>query len=68
MILILCAIKSEMKPFLKALEITRKEKCGSYVVRHGTINGTPVMVVHCGVGLERASAATQTMISKLGSA
>jgi len=54
-----------MKPFLKALENTQKEKCGSYIVRHGTINGTPVMVVRCGVGLERASAATQTLISKL---
>jgi len=54
-----------MKPFLKALENTRKEKCESFVVHHGTINGTPVMVVRCGVGLERASAATQTLISKL---
>jgi len=65
MILILCAIEFEMKPFLKALENTRKEKCESLVVHYGTINGTPVMVVRCGVGLERAAAATQTLISIL---
>jgi adenosylhomocysteine nucleosidase len=62
-ILIICAIKPEAKPFLNALVITRKEKCESFIVHHGTINGTTVMVVRCGVGLERAAKATQTMIS-----
>jgi len=65
MILIICAIKPEAKPFLKVLENTRKEKCGSIVVHHGTINGVAVMVVCCGVGLKRAAGVTQTLIRKL---
>jgi len=62
MTLIICAIKSEAKPFLDALEKKTEEKCASLNVHHGTINGATVMIVCCGVGLEKAAAATQMLI------
>jgi len=62
MTLIICAIKNEAKPFLTALENVKKEKCASLKVYIGTINGIDVMVARCGVGLERAAAATQALI------
>jgi len=63
MTLIICAIKNEAKPFLAALESVRKEKCTSLKVYHGTINGVKVSVVRCGVGLQKAAAATQALIN-----
>jgi len=62
MTLIVCAIKSEVKPFLKALENTRIEKCKSQKVYQGTIRSKSVLVVRCGVGLKKAAAATKLMI------
>jgi len=63
MILIVCAIKREIEPFLKALKNASIEKCGALKVHHGTINGVKVTVVRCGVGLEKAAASTQTLIN-----
>jgi len=65
MTLIICAIKNEAKPFLTALENVKEEKCASLKLHHGTINGTKVTVVRCGVGLKKAAAATQTLIDSL---
>jgi len=62
MTLIICAIKPEIKPFLKALRNFRIEKNKSQKVYYGTINNKKVLVVRCGVGLKKAAAVTQLMI------
>jgi len=62
MTLIICAIRPEVKPFLSALENTKVEKCGSLKVNCGVIQGESVLVVCCGVGFKKASAATQKII------
>ena len=63
MILIICAIKREEKPFHEALENVKIEKCGALNVHHGTISGVKATVVRCGVGLEKVAASTQTLIN-----
>ena len=62
MTLIICAIKPEIKPFLKALDNLRVEKHTSLKVYCGTIKSKNVLVVRCGVGLKKAAAVTQLMI------
>jgi len=62
MTLIICAIKPEIKPFLKALKDIRIEKHTSQKIYCGTINNKNVLVTRCGVGLKKAAAVTQLII------
>jgi len=64
MTLIICAIRPEVKPFLKALENPKNEKCDSVKVYIGTIHNKQVLVVRCGVGLKKAATVTRSIISK----
>ena len=65
MILILCAIKLEAKPFLNALENKTTEQYGKMKVYHGAIDGAQVMVACCGVGMKRAASGVQALINAL---
>ena len=62
MILILCAMKLEAKPFLKALERPELKKSASYRVYYGEIAGTKVLLAICGVGVDRAAAAVESLL------
>ena len=62
MTLIMCAIRNEIKPFLKVIKNGRVEKCGNKKVYIGTINDEPVLLVCCGVGLKKAAFVTQLML------
>ena len=52
----------EAKPFLKALDNKKAEKCGKLPVYRGKISGANVMVGICGVGMVRAAANIQLLI------
>lgn len=64
MILIICALKLEAKPFLNALQHRRVEKCDSLIVYHGEISGVNVIVTVCGVGVLKSANAVQSVIGK----
>ena len=66
MILIVCAMKLEAKPFLKALDNKRIKKHGELRVYYGSITGLDVMVACCGVGMRRAAANIQSLIDSVG--
>ena len=62
MTLILCAMKLEAKPFLKALERLKPEKSASYKAYYGEIAGIKVVVAVCGVGISRTAAAVDALL------
>ena len=62
MIMIICAIRQEAKPFLKNLENRRFENHSNKKVYHGTIDGISVMLCICGVGMKKAAITAQKLI------
>ena len=62
MTLIICAIRAEVKPFLKVLENGRVEKYAAGIAYIGTVKDAPVIIVRCGVGLKRAVTVTQLIL------
>ena len=66
MVMIVCAMKLEAKPFLRALDNKRIKKHGELRVYHGRIAGVDVMVACCGVGMRRAAANIQSLIDSVG--
>jgi len=64
MILIICALKLEAKPFLNALEHKKVEKCNALKVNKGEILGSRVIVVKSGVGALKAAYVTRSLIEK----
>ncbi|MDR2957288.1 MAG: 5'-methylthioadenosine/S-adenosylhomocysteine nucleosidase [Coriobacteriales bacterium] len=65
MIVILCAMKLEAKPFMKALANKKPVEPFGRRVYQGTIAGTEVVVARCGVGIQKAIAFTQTLLANL---
>jgi len=65
MVLIVCAMKLEAKPFLKALDNKRTEKHAKLRAYHGSIAGCDVMVACCGVGIVRSALYTQLLIDSV---
>jgi len=55
-------MKLEAKPFLKALESSELKKSASYKVYYGEIAGIKVLVAICGVGMDRAAAAVESLL------
>ena len=64
MILIICALKLEAKPFLDALEHRKVEKTGDLKVYHGEICDSSVIIGRCGVGALKAADTTRSLIDK----
>ena len=62
MTLIICALKAEAKPFIKAIKKSKTTRNGKLKTYHGTIDNFEVVIACCGVGLETAAASTQTLI------
>ena len=60
--LILCAMKLEAKPFLKALENPKTESGALYRAYCGKIAGANVVVAISGVGADRAAAAVESLL------
>jgi len=64
MILIICALRLEAKPFLNALEYRKAEKIGSLKCFHGELCGAKVIIVQCGVGVLKAADVACSLIDK----
>jgi len=64
MILIICALKLEAKPFLDALEHIKVEKIGDLKVYQGEICGARVIISKCGVGVLKSAETARLLIDK----
>ena len=63
---ILCATKTELAPFLGAIEDARAERCALIDVYRGVFAGAPVVLACCGVGKTNAAMACQALIDRFG--
>ena len=59
---IICAIETELAPFLQKLEEERTAEKASLTYHIGKIGSHDIIAVYCGVGKVNAAIATQTMI------
>jgi adenosylhomocysteine nucleosidase len=62
MILIICALRLEAKPFLRALDNTTPVRLAKTKAYQGEIDGQKVMLAICGVGIKKAAATIQALI------
>ena len=63
---IICAVDTELQPFLPHIEHCKTSKKAMLTFYEGTINGVKVAAVFCGVGKTNAAIATQILIDTYG--
>ena len=61
-ICILSAIKTEARPFIRALEHLKVSNCGQLIIYEGYLVGKRIALTHSGAGLKKASAAAQALL------
>lgn len=61
---ILCAMKTEAKPFLEALEEVTVSKYGRLSVCEGLLDGERVLLAYGAIGVEKAAAAARLLIER----
>ena len=59
---IICAVDTEAKPYLSALENKKETAKASLTFTEGTLFGIPAVITDCGVGRVNVAAAVQQMI------
>ena len=63
-ILILCAMKTEAKPFVEALTEATVSKKGSLQIYEGLLDNTKVVLAFNAIGVKKAAAATRFLLKK----
>ena len=62
MLVFVAALERELVPILPLLQLERREQVKEWAVRWGTAGGTPVALVCCGMGRERAQAGARSAL------
>jgi adenosylhomocysteine nucleosidase len=63
MTVIICAIRPEIKPFIRDLKSRRKKVLGNVKVYEGLLGDSEVILIQCGVGLKKSSDAVRSVIN-----
>ena len=64
MVCILCALKTEAKPFLEALEQASVSRCGRLKIHEGILAGKKTAVARSGAGFSKAATAAGALIGR----
>jgi len=59
---IICAVDTELAPFLPHIKNCKTSQAAMLTIYEGSINGTKIAALYCGVGTTNAAIATQILI------